>query len=81
MKFRTEVNIENSSKKIEVEDQIFSIGSCFSTEISDLLKTGQIQTFNNPFGSRASIVGEPTCADEYHVTSFANGLIIIFINL
>ena len=51
MKFRTEVNIENSSKKIEVEDQIFSIGSCFSTEISDLLKTGQIQTFNNPFGT------------------------------
>src|SRR5690606_12638548 len=29
----------------------FSIGSCFATEISDLLQTGQIQTLNNPFGT------------------------------
>lgn len=51
MKFRTEVEIPNSSKKIEIEDQIFSIGSCFSTEMTDLLKEGQLQTFNNPFGT------------------------------
>ena len=51
MKFRTEVEIQNSGKKIEVEDQIFSIGSCFSTEMTDLLKEGQLQTFNNPFGT------------------------------
>lgn len=51
MKFRTEVEIPNSSKKIEVEEQIFSIGSCFSTEMTDLLKEGQLQTFNNPFGT------------------------------
>lgn len=51
MKFRTEVEIPNSELKIEVEDQVFSIGSCFSTEMSDLLETGQIQTFNNPFGT------------------------------
>ncbi|SFI72361.1 GSCFA family protein [Kaistella treverensis] len=51
MKFRTEVEITNSKTKIEIEDQVFSIGSCFATEISDLLQTGQIQTFNNPFGT------------------------------
>ena len=51
MKFRTEVEIPQSKAKINIEDQIFSIGSCFATEISDLLKSGQIQTLNNPFGT------------------------------
>ncbi len=51
MKFRTEVEIPQSEAKINIEDQIFSIGSCFATEISDLLKSGQIQTLNNPFGT------------------------------
>lgn len=51
MKFRTEVEIANSNKKIEVEDQVFSMGSCFAGEMSDLLKTGQIQTLSNPFGT------------------------------
>lgn len=51
MKFRTEVEITNSTKKIEVEDRVFSMGSCFASEMSDLLKTGQIQTLNNPFGT------------------------------
>ncbi len=51
MKFRTEVNIKDSEKKIETEDRIFSIGSCFSSEMSDLFRKGQIQTLNNPFGT------------------------------
>lgn len=51
MKFRTEVDIKNSEKKIEIEDKIFSIGSCFATEMTDLLKTGQLKTLNNPFGT------------------------------
>ena len=51
MKFRTEVEIPNSQIKIGVEDHVFSIGSCFATEMSDLLKKGQIQTLNNPFGT------------------------------
>ena len=51
MKFRTEVEIPNSQIKIGVEDRVFSIGSCFATEMSDLLKKGQIQTLNNPFGT------------------------------
>ncbi|WP_447952100.1 GSCFA domain-containing protein [Chryseobacterium koreense] len=51
MKFRTAVEINDSEKKIELEDHIFSIGSCFSNEISELLETGQIQSLNNPFGT------------------------------
>lgn len=51
MKFRTEVEIQNSDLKIDREDHVFSIGSCFSTEMSDLLKTGQIRAQNNPFGT------------------------------
>ena len=51
MKFRTEIDIPNSDFKIEIDHPIFSIGSCFSTEISNLLADGQLQTFNNPFGT------------------------------
>lgn len=51
MKFRTEVEIKESKKKIEVEDKIFSIGSCFASEMSDLFQQGQLQTVNNPFGT------------------------------
>ncbi|MDQ0593332.1 hypothetical protein QFZ37_001701 [Chryseobacterium ginsenosidimutans] len=51
MKFRTEVDIKESQKKIEVEDKIFSIGSCFASEMSDLFQQGQLQSINNPFGT------------------------------
>ncbi|KFE97488.1 hypothetical protein IX39_19595 [Chryseobacterium formosense] len=51
MKFRTEVDIKPSPKKIEIEDKIFSIGSCFASEMSDLFHKGQLQTVNNPFGT------------------------------
>lgn len=51
MKFRTEIHLKNSEEKIEVEDKIFSMGSCFSYEMSELLRSGQLQTLNNPFGT------------------------------
>jgi hypothetical protein len=51
MKFRTEVAIKESQKKIEVEDKIFSIGSCFASEMSDLFQQGQLQSIHNPFGT------------------------------
>lgn len=51
MIFRTEVHIPNSEKKISVEDKIFSIGSCFAKEMTDILQKGQLQTLNNPFGT------------------------------
>lgn len=51
MKFRTEVNLTESYKKIEIEDKIFSIGSCFASEMSELFQQGQLQSVNNPFGT------------------------------
>lgn len=51
MKFRTEVEINESEKKINVEDCIFSIGSCFATEMHQKFSDGQIQSLNNPFGT------------------------------
>lgn len=51
MKFRTEVELPVSEVKIGVEDRLFSMGSCFATELSALLSKGQLQTLNNPFGT------------------------------
>lgn len=51
MKFRTEVEIKESQRKIQVEDKMFSIGSCFASEMSDMLQLGQLQSLNNPFGT------------------------------
>ena len=51
MKFRTEVDIQPFPKKILVEDKIFSIGSCFASEMHDLFQNGQLQSVNNPFGT------------------------------
>ncbi len=51
MKFRTEVQIAAAEKKVEIEDVIFTIGSCFSTEMAALFSQGQLQTFSNPFGT------------------------------
>ncbi|MBN9336627.1 MAG: GSCFA domain-containing protein [Chryseobacterium sp.] len=51
MKFRTEVEINESGKKIGIEDCIFSIGSCFAMEMHEKFSEGQIQTLNNPFGT------------------------------
>ena len=51
MKFRTEVNLPLSTTKINLDSNIFSIGSCFATEIAALLQEGQLQNLNNPFGT------------------------------
>lgn len=51
MKFRTEVELPVSEVKIGVEDRLFSMGSCFASELSALLSKGQLQTLNNPFGT------------------------------
>ena len=51
MKFRTEVDILESEKKIGIEDCIFSVGSCFATEMHEKFSNGQIQSLNNPFGT------------------------------
>ncbi len=51
MKWSTPVEIKESSKKLKVSDRVFSMGSCFSTEMTSLLSKGQIQTLSNPFGT------------------------------
>ena len=70
MKFRTEVDIPNSDVKIEVEDQIFSIGSCFATEMTDLLQNGQLQTFNNPFGTLFNPFSINNAVEKLHNAQF-----------
>ncbi len=70
MKFRTEVDIPASEKKIEIEDKIFSIGSCFASEMTDLLKDGQLQTLNNPFGTIFNPFSINNAIQRLHDSSF-----------
>lgn len=70
MKFRTEVNIPKSEKKIEIEDRIFSIGSCFASEMTELLKDGQLQTLNNPFGTIFNPFSINNAIKRLHDSSF-----------
>lgn len=70
MKFRTEVDIPVSEKKIEIEDKIFSIGSCFASEMTDLLKDGQLQTLNNPFGTIFNPFSINNAVQRLHDSSF-----------
>lgn len=72
MKFRTEVDIKPSQKKIEIEDKIFSIGSCFASEISGLLKKGQLQTVNNPFGTVFNPFSINNAIKRLHDSEFYN---------
>lgn len=51
MKFRTEVDLPLSDHKINLNSKIFTLGSCFATEMAALFKEGQLQTLNNPFGT------------------------------
>ncbi len=70
MKFRTEVNFQESERKIEINDKIFSMGSCFSTEISALLERGQLQTCNNPFGTVFNPFSIDVAVQKIHDASF-----------
>lgn len=51
MKFRTEIQFPPSEKKIKLSSSIFTLGSCFASEISARLKMGQLQNLHNPFGT------------------------------
>lgn len=70
MKFRTEVDIKSSQKKIDLEDKIFSIGSCFASEMSDLFQKGQLQTVNNPFGTIFNPFSINTSVKRLHDSEF-----------
>ena len=51
MLFRTEIHLAESEQKIQAEDRIFSIGSCFASEMTSIFALGQLQTLSNPFGT------------------------------
>ncbi|MFA9290427.1 MAG: GSCFA domain-containing protein [Solirubrobacteraceae bacterium] len=50
MEFKTNVKIKEYPFKISHKDNIFSIGSCFSDEISKRLLYARFNVSNNPFG-------------------------------
>jgi hypothetical protein len=70
MKFRTEIEIPASDFKIETHHPIFTIGSCFSTEMSTLLSSGQLQTCNNPFGTLFNPYSIHNAIEKIHGMNF-----------
>jgi hypothetical protein len=70
MKFRTEVNLPFSTFKINENSNIFSLGSCFSTEISTLLKEGQLKNINNPFGTLFNPFSIKNALKKIHAAEF-----------
>lgn len=50
MNFRTEIKIAESSSKIEHNNKIVTIGSCFAENIAEQFKYYLFNVFENPFG-------------------------------
>ncbi|MCZ7602414.1 MAG: GSCFA domain-containing protein [Melioribacteraceae bacterium] len=50
MKFRTEIQIEPSKRKIEHNDSIFTIGSCFAENVGEFFQKYKFKSMINPFG-------------------------------
>ncbi|GAA4844203.1 GSCFA domain-containing protein [Algivirga pacifica] len=48
--FRTPIQIESSQQKINIKQQIFSMGSCFSENIGQRLTDSKFDILTNPFG-------------------------------
>ncbi len=80
MKFRTEVEMPDFETKIEIEDHIFAIGSCFAAEISGLLDDGQLQTFVNPFGTLFNPFSINTAVKRLHDATFYDETDLISFN-
>jgi len=51
MKFRTEIQLQPSERKISHSQQIFGIGSCFVSEIGQKLSDLKFRTLINPYGT------------------------------
>ncbi len=49
--FRTELSVPPSERKINLKNQVFSIGSCFAVHIGEQLQKFKFQTLTNPFGT------------------------------
>ncbi len=50
MNFRTELSYNPQSIKLDYSSKIFTIGSCFATEISEKLSYYKFSVLHNPFG-------------------------------
>lgn len=50
MRFRTGIDIDNSSITIEHSNAIFTIGSCFAENIATYFRANKFNTLGNPFG-------------------------------
>jgi hypothetical protein len=48
--FRTEISLNPPAKRISLQDRIFTIGSCFSDHIGNLLNQYKFDVMVNPFG-------------------------------
>lgn len=78
MKNKLAVNINKPEKKIKLQDNIFSIGSCFSNELSLVMKKKGVDVFSNPFGtvyntfSIYSIIKKIFSADLYTQNDLQN---------
>src|SRR5690554_4490748 len=51
MKLRTTFDIPSFQPKITYKSRIFTMGSCFSTMLSDKLLQRKFKVLNNPFGT------------------------------
>ena len=51
MKLQLDFPIRPSFKKINLEDSVYLIGSCFSDEIGDKMQSAKFNSISNPFGT------------------------------
>lgn len=51
MKFRAELHIPESDRKISHSHKIMGIGSCFVDEMGEKLQDAKFQVLRNPFGT------------------------------
>lgn len=49
--FRTILNVDRSAELISIEDQLFTIGSCFADTIGEQLIQNKFNVLKNPFGT------------------------------
>lgn len=64
MKLMTNVEINDLPVKINIKDSIFTMGSCFSEELSKKLSQGQLQVMTNPYGTLFNVFSIQKALDQ-----------------
>ena len=67
IKLFTEPSFSRSAHKIDLNDKIFLLGSCFSENVSQLLSQRKFQIMSNPFGILFDILSPERCLSEIWV--------------